>query len=124
MGGNPVYQARSLYSLIDEEADFDDVALCIAVGYVVKSLEEQAVHVSVYPNPSRSVQLFFETRGLVDEDVLYMITLRVIQGRPVMQQTMSGQIGSLLVSSLAQGLYHWSLSVEGMALDQGKVAIY
>ena len=124
VGGNPVYQARSLYSLIDDKTEFDDALICAADGYVVKSFDGQVQLVNVYPNPNRTGQLFFETSGLEDEAAFYSIVLCDIQGRPVMRQTMSGQIGSLLVSSLAQGLYRWSFSAEGVTIDQGKVIIH
>ena len=46
LGGNPVYQARSLYALFDPEADFDDALACVLEGYVVKN-EEQNDEISI-----------------------------------------------------------------------------
>ncbi|MBK8950418.1 MAG: hypothetical protein IPM68_16665 [Flavobacteriales bacterium] len=41
IGGNAVFKARSLYWLIDDNYDFDDLLLCLSYGIVVKSLTER-----------------------------------------------------------------------------------
>src|SRR5690606_34241710 len=54
VGGNAVYRARSLYSLIDDEVDFDDQLLCLQAGIIVKSLMDNAsLNLQLVPNPAR-----------------------------------------------------------------------
>jgi hypothetical protein len=53
VGGNAVFRARALYSLIDDEAEFDDPLLCLQQGIIVKSMEVADVSsVGVVPNPA------------------------------------------------------------------------
>ncbi|MBL7962935.1 MAG: T9SS type A sorting domain-containing protein [Flavobacteriales bacterium] len=124
VGGNPVYQARALYALIDEDADFDDALLCIAEGFVVKSLVEPSLSVQAYPNPNRTGQLFFEIDGLDEGDRSITVLLFDMQGRPVVQQPLAGWKGSADVSRLAQGLYHWTVLLDGQRIGQGKVTLF
>ena len=124
LGGNPVYQARSLYSLIDEEADFDDALLCAEAGYVVKSMEQPAPSIRAYPNPNRTGQLFFEVLGLDAAEQVLTAILYDVQGRPVAEQQINGPKGGMDVSRLAQGLYHWTVQLNDQRLGHGKVTIF
>lgn len=124
VGGNPVYQARSLYSLVDDQAEFDDALICMAAGYVVKSLEETAPSVTVYPNPNRTGQQFFEFKGLLDEEAVITVQLFDAQGRQILDQRLAGAKESVDVSGLAQGLYNWVISIDGRLLSHGKVTIF
>ncbi|MCB0809976.1 MAG: T9SS type A sorting domain-containing protein [Flavobacteriales bacterium] len=123
-GGNPVYQARSLYSLVDDQAEFDDALLCIAAGYVVKSMDEPELSVTVYPNPNRTGQQFFEIKGLLDEEAMITVHLIDAQGRQLLDQRLTGTKGSLDVSGLAQGLYTWVVFIDGRQMNQGKVTLF
>lgn len=124
LGGNPVYQARSLCSLIDDELDFDDALICIADGFVVKSGLEHALQVKAYPNPNRTGQQFFEVSGLNNGVDRLTIILYDTQGRPVVEKMLAGPIGSVDVSSLSQGLYHWTVLHNGQRVGHGKVTLY
>ena len=124
LGGNPVYQARSLYSLIDDAAEFDDALICIADGIVVKNLEEPVPSVNVFPNPTRTGQLFFEVTGHGDEEQQGRMVLHDVEGRPVLVQTTMGPRGVINVGALAQGIYQWTLSIEDKPVDRGKVTIF
>lgn len=124
MGGNPVYQARSLYSLVDDQAEFNDALLCIADGYVVKNLDEPDLSVTVYPNPNRTGQQFFAIKGLLDEEAMIIVQLYDAQGRKLLDQQLLGTNGSVDVSGLAQGLYSWVVSIDGRRFDQGKITLF
>lgn len=53
VGGNAVFLARALYSLIDDAQDFDDPLLCLQQGIVVKSMAAADVNnMAVIPNPA------------------------------------------------------------------------
>ncbi|MBK8950427.1 MAG: hypothetical protein IPM68_16710 [Flavobacteriales bacterium] len=65
LGGNAVFKARSLYWLIDDAYDFDDAALCLPYGIIVKNLTEQHAHaVSVVPNPAKDEATLVLTREI------------------------------------------------------------
>lgn len=124
LGGNPVYQARALYALIDEEAEFDDALLCITEGFVVKNLAEPSLSVRAYPNPNRTGQLFLEIDGLDEGGRSIIVLLYDIQGRPVAQLPLGGRKGSVDVSKLTQGLYHWTVLLDDERIGQGKVTLF
>lgn len=125
LGGNPVYQARSMYTLVDEEADFDDALICVASGFALKDAYVLGQRVMVYPNPNRDGQLNFRVTGL-DESVEHSCTIMLfdLQGQLVLQQSVKTGSALVDVSSLAQGLYQWSMTFDGVRLEQGSVTIF
>ncbi|QQR87174.1 MAG: T9SS type A sorting domain-containing protein [Flavobacteriales bacterium] len=103
VGGNPVYQARSLYTLVDETLDFDDALLCVAAGYAVKNDDQEKLRVMVFPNPNRDGSLNFRVLGLVDNNLTATVKLFDELGREVGSTRMNGDRTTMDVSQLAQG---------------------
>ncbi|QQR86067.1 MAG: T9SS type A sorting domain-containing protein [Flavobacteriales bacterium] len=126
LGGNPVYQARSMYTLIDEEMDFDDALICVAAGFAVKDVEASAPRVSVYPNPNRDGVLNFHMTGLDEtNETNAMVSLYDAQGQEVAsQEGIKTSRSQMDVSRLAQGVYQWVVRLNGSRLAQGKVTIF
>ncbi|QQR86070.1 MAG: T9SS type A sorting domain-containing protein [Flavobacteriales bacterium] len=125
LGGNPVYQARSMYTLINEEADFDDALLCVASGFAVKNDEVVSPGIAVYPNPNRDGQLNFLVTGL-DDTMGHSgkIVLFNAQGQVVGHHIINSSRAQLNVATLAQGVYQWTMHMDGEKLGQGKVTIF
>ena len=122
LGGNPVYQARSMYILIDPNAEFEDDLLCAQQGYVVKQMEEsEQIAVHVYPNPTRGDDLYVALTGPVDDEQVSVIHLYDVNGRIISTTKLSGSTGVVNITFLSQGLYQWSLEQEGVRVAQGKV---
>lgn len=124
VGGNPVYQARALYSLVDGDAEFDDALLCASAGYVVKSEELEAPRVSVYPNPSRTGRITIELYELPAGVHTTAVALYDAQGERILKEDFDGSRTSLNVGSIAQGLYYWAFILDGHAVQRGKVTIF
>lgn len=121
LGGNPVYQARSLYALIDPEADFDDALACVLEGYVVKNEEQNdEISITVYPNPTRGSEVYVVVRGLKQADRTFTIQVVDLRGLLVMEHRFTGANSVLDVNILAQGSYQWSVQQEGVRIAQGK----
>ncbi|QQR87172.1 MAG: T9SS type A sorting domain-containing protein [Flavobacteriales bacterium] len=125
LGGNPVYQARSMYTLIDEEMDFDDALICVASGFAVKDADARGQHVVVYPNPNRDGLLNFMLTGLDDtKEHTGTIVLYDVQGQEVGRQSINSGRAQMDVSGLAQGLYQWSLIMDEGTRELGTVTIF
>lgn len=125
LGGNPVYQARSLYTMIDAEVDFDDALICVAVGFAVKDAEVQGPQITVFPNPNRDGLLNFQVTGLDDTvDHKGTMFLYDAQGQEVWSQGIITSRSQMDVSMLSQGLYQWRVVMDGVKLGQGKVTIF
>jgi len=123
LGGNEVFRARSLYSLFDDTQEFDDVALCLQHGIVVKSLSEptQSV-VSVVPNPASDEAALVFTRTLT-EPGLFILYDAV--GSEVFRQVVPAEMPRVTFSTaqLAPALYHYQVSTQYGRLGAGKVTI-
>ncbi len=123
IGGNAVYRARSLYSLIDDDQEFDDPALCLAQGIVIRSLEQStAPAVMIIPNPAsdRAVLLcespMTASGALVLRDALGREALRIA----LAQETMSVEFNT---AALKPGPYHFVVECNGQQLGDGKFVV-
>jgi len=123
IGGNAVFKARSLYSLIDGAQVFDDPLLCLPYGIVVKSLMEHASNaVSVVPNPASdeaSLVLSLETTEpayLTLHNTVGSEVLRVFVPKGVVRHSFS-------TANIAPGLYHYKVLSGGGLLGDGKLTI-
>ena len=125
LGGNPVYQARSLYTMIAVDVDFDDALICVAAGFAVKDAEALVPQITVYPNPNRDGYLNFSVAGLDDtKEHKGTITLFDAQGQEVGRQPFNSSRAQMDVSRLAQGVYQWTVHVDGTRSGQGQVTIF
>jgi len=123
VGGNAVFKARSLYSLIDGAQVFDDPLLCLPYGIVVKSLMEHASNaVSVVPNPASdeaSLVLSLETTEpayLTLHNTVGSEVLRVFVPKGVVRHSFS-------TANIAPGLYYYKVFGGGGLLGDGKLTI-
>lgn len=97
----------------------------MAAGYAVKNEAVASTRVDVYPNPNRTGQLFFRVSGLdARQEHTGMIEVYDVQGQILARKVLLASSDELDVSNVAQGMYHWRLTIDGATIGQGKVAIY
>lgn len=123
LGGNAVFKARSLYWLIDDSYDFDDQALCLQHGIMVKSLAAQPINaVTVVPNPAVDEATLVLDREL-DEPGSFVVYDAV--GAEVMRQVVPIEMPRLAFStaSLAPALYHYQVRGPSGVIGVGKLTI-
>ncbi len=123
LGGNVVFKARSMYSLINDEVEFDDVEICIQHGIVVKRFNEATPNtVNVIPNPAidEAVLVISIMQELSGTFVIYDIT-----GAEVFRRTVPGGLQHHPFSTvgLAPGIYHYKVVVSDQEIGVGKVTI-
>lgn len=123
LGGNAVFKARSLYWLIDDTYDFDDAALCLPYGIVVKRLLDQHINaVSVVPNPS------------VDEAALVLARTLEQTGSFVLYDALGAEVLRFVVpkdqfripfstAALVPALYHYQVRGSVGIVGEGKLSI-
>ncbi|MBV6404522.1 MAG: hypothetical protein IT228_00635 [Flavobacteriales bacterium] len=123
LGGNAVFKARSLYWLIDDSYDFDDQALCLQHGIIVKSLAAQPINaVAVIPNPAVDEATLVLDHEL-DEPGSFVVYDAV--GAEVMRQVVPIDMPRLAFStaSLAPALYHYQVRGPSGVIGVGKLTI-
>ncbi len=123
VGGNSVFKARSLYWLIDDSYDFDDQALCLQHGIVVKSLTALPINtITVVPNPAADEATLVLDREL-DEPGSFVIYDAV--GAEVMRQVVPIEMPRMAFStaSLAPALYHYQVRGPSGVVGVGKLTI-
>lgn len=109
LGGNAVFKARSLYWLIDDTYDFDDAALCLPYGIVVKSLTEPPMNsTAVIPNPASNEATLVLERPLEEAG---MFVVYDALGSELMRHPLPMEMGRLVfnTASLAPGPYHYQV---------------
>ena len=123
VGGNAVYRARALYSLIDEEQVYDDEALCLGHGIIVKRLMETVQStLSVIPNPATDEATLVLTRTL-DEPGMFILYDAI--GAEVMRYVVPPDMlrVAFSISSLAPALYHYQVRGVSGVIGGGKLSV-
>jgi len=123
MGGNAVYRARALYSLIDEEQAYDDEALCLAHGIIVKSLVNAVPNaVSVIPNPASDEATLVLT---MEQETPGMLIIFDALGAEVARHTVpaGSQRHAFSTVALAPALYHYKVLMADSVIGNGKLTI-
>jgi len=123
LGGNAVYRARALYSLIDEEQVYDDEALCLVNGIITKRLTEPSPNsVSVIPNPASDEAVLALTHTL-DEPGMFILYDAV--GAEVMRYTVPMDMPRVAfnIASLSPALYHYQVRGPSGVIGNGKLTV-
>ena len=127
-GGLAVYKARGMYAMINDEIDYDDDALCLSEGVVLRQASNQSAlsgvyeFASVYPNPANDmVTLSFE----FGNDVSGIIDIFNSLGQNVSSSILSQDehFTSLNVKSLENGIYTYSVRSNAGFIQKGKLVI-
>lgn len=123
VGGNAVYRARALYSLVDDEEEFDDPAICLQQGIIVRSADEDGGNVvQVLPNPAtdEATPIYQLDEGATGEFII-----RDAMGRAIARHNVGSEQNRFAFSTtqLAAGLYHFVLIVDDEQVGDGKLTI-
>ncbi|MCC6839593.1 MAG: hypothetical protein IT230_05480 [Flavobacteriales bacterium] len=123
VGGNAVYQARSLYRTIDDGYAFDDPLLCLPHGIIVKStIAEDASAIGIVPDPA------WDEATLVLEEPLEepgTLVLYNALGKEVMRMAVSPDQPrtSFGIGRLSPGMYHYRVVTSTGLAGLGKWSV-
>jgi hypothetical protein len=124
IGGNAVYRARALYSLINDDQEFDDPALCLAQGITIRSLEQPPAWSSalIVPNPANDrASLIYDPGGAADAVlVLYDALGREALRVPLPPKELMFEFS---IATKAPGAYHFVVESEGGSLGEGRFVV-
>ena len=122
-GGTGVYRARALYELYDANINYDDEALCNAVGieYLTRPEDETtAEYLSLSPNPADK---HIDVRCMLPNAILH---IRDIAGREVLSSVIVPDISFAYrwdISGLPEGIYLIQTEAEGHILSSQRFVI-
>ena len=123
VGGNAVFRARALYSLIDDEAEFDDQLLCLQQGIIVKSMEVADLSsVAVVPNPATDEASLVLTE---EWDAPGVFIVYDALGAEVFRHTVPAytQRYAFSTTALAPAMYHYRVRGRSGVESNGKLSI-
>jgi len=123
LGGNAVFRARALYSLIDDTQDFNDPLICLQQGIIVKSVEASKVHVvAIVPNPATDEAILvleqeWDTPGVfIIHNALGAEALHLVVPAHTVRYSFS-------TASLAPAVYHFQVRAPSGTVCHGKMSI-
>ncbi|MFZ1694321.1 MAG: hypothetical protein WAT74_14070 [Flavobacteriales bacterium] len=122
-GGNAVFRARSLYSLIDDAHDYDDAALCLQQGLITKRKPVGAEPLcALVPNPTKDQAVLVLNAALNDPAWLVMVNAL---GAEVFRTLIPADQPrtELGLAGLASGIYHYTLVGAQSTIGSGKLAV-
>ena len=122
-GGNAVFRARGMYSLINDEQEYNDPAACLPFGFIVRSVHQYGTNsVQIMPNPADGeVTLTYA----LPEGAIGTFVLMDATGREVRRYELGTAMNRLVFSTIGlnAGPYHFLMfSGEGMA-GEGRLVI-
>jgi len=123
VGGNSVFRARALYTLIDDRQDYDDELLCLQHGIIVKSLRQPSVvGLSVIPNPATNEATLVLTETLNEPGVFVVFDAL---GAEVLRSVVPVQTlrWSMNTELLAPAMYQYQVRGPSGLLGVGKLTI-
>lgn len=122
-GGNAVYQARSMYRLINDTVFFDDQLICLQHGIIVKSIRQQDPNrTGVIPNPAKDRATLMMEQPLDNPGtfVLYNMLGTVVFHLDVAANAFRTDFST---TGIAQGMYHYRVISTKGVVGSGKLSI-
>ena len=124
-GGNAVFFARSLYSLVDKDKQYDDFKICNLIGVELRKPGKEkdgGVLAAIYPNPANeSATLTYS----VPKKSKIEFTIRTTTSQRILNKTLQG--GDLKYSfstiDLKPAVYFYELRSNGELIANGKLII-
>jgi hypothetical protein len=113
-GGDAVYEARSMYRLIDDEVVFDDKKLCVVPVHTEKKQSITAIPIfKVFPNPASDyAQISYNSTDAIT------IQITDLSGRILSSKNYQASDNIIETSDLANGMYFISLLNEKNTIIQ------
>ena len=112
-GGEAVYKARMLYSLVNDSISYDDYDLCILQGIAPRhSKPIDEIKFSLFPNPSSQQATLTYQLGEFDSGKFQMVDQL---GRVICKNELSSLENNLLINiqEIPIGVYSYQLIVNG-----------
>jgi hypothetical protein len=122
-GGNAVFRARALYSLIDDTREYDDMLLCLAQGLLTKRFADSAPMLChVVPNPADDQATLVLPAPLVESARLLLTNA---MGAEVMRLQVPADQSRFSFSTrgLVPGIYHYTVLNPMGVIGGGRLAI-
>ena len=120
LGGNAVFKARALYSLIDDAQVFDDPLICLQSGIVVRSATEPTeLSLQVVPNPASEEATL--VLGSEHEYAAQFIIMNAL-GKEVLRYAVPAEVTRFGFSTamLSRAMYHYQVVGPGGLMGTGK----
>ena len=127
-GGLAVYKARGMYAMINDAIDYDDDAICLSEGVVLRQASHQSAmqnvyeYASLFPNPAKeTVTLSFE----FGKDIAGGIDIFNSMGQDIKTIRLSANEHnvSVDVKNLSNGIYTYSIRSDEGFIQKGKLTI-
>lgn len=126
-GGNAVFRARTLYSLINEYARFNDMEICNLQGIALRQFanseeKDKRPFAKLYPNPANeAATLVYE----LPENIKGEFSIFSTTGQRWQMKELSGGRSEYQFSTkaLLPGVYYYSLKAGGVPVTFGKLVI-
>jgi hypothetical protein len=123
-GGNSVFRARDLYSMVNNSVSYDDFALCLMSGILMR---EAGNVISIpepymYPNPAgESATLIYSLPENTTGELLIYNTLGQIESRySLTDKTTQFKFST---STLNSGVFYYKVYNDGELISTGKLSI-
>jgi hypothetical protein len=127
-GGNAVYEARSLYSLINDTIEFDDIALCLQQGIYrqqaqANDIKNSKPNSSIVPNPATD-RITVITDSLADSDLCNLI-ISEVTGKQVLVHILNckSHQSEISIADLSEGIYFYKIIKNSTLHSTGKFII-
>jgi hypothetical protein len=120
-GGNAVFKARAILSLITDEMVYDDVNICLQAGIILRQTPKKpAAH--LYPNPANSsVTLVYELPEGSTAELLLYNSVGMLQLKKPLNTDMTSM--SFSTEHLSPGVYHYRVNSNNDFQLNGKLVI-
>ncbi len=122
-GGNAVFRARAIYSLIDDDQEYDDAALCLQQGLITKNKPADTPPTCLLlPNPATD-QATLVLDAPLSEPATLLLT-NALGAVALSVRVPAEQLRTeLKLAGLAPGIYHYTLRWPQGTIGTGKLAV-
>ncbi|RYE16482.1 MAG: T9SS type A sorting domain-containing protein, partial [Sphingobacteriales bacterium] len=120
-GGNAVFRARALYSVLSDTVEYNDRVVCLQQGVVLRK-KQPANLVKVYPNPA-SDKATIEYK--LTEEAIGTLVLFNTLGQEITRFSLPAHSGAFdfSTSEFAQAVYFYKVYSSGNPIGSGKLSI-
>ena len=120
-GGQAVFRARALYSVLNDSIVYNDAETCLQQGIVIRKAQPVS-HVKVYPNPAQDKATLEYT--LTDDAKGTLVIFNTL-GQEVARHNLPENSGTYEFSTaeFAQAVYYYKVYSNGSEIGSGKLSV-
>ncbi|MBK9045491.1 MAG: T9SS type A sorting domain-containing protein [Bacteroidetes bacterium] len=120
-GGNAVFRARAILSLISDNYVYDDINICLQAGIILRQISKTPT-ASLYPNPANnSVTLVYELPEVSTAEFLLFNSVGMLQLKKQLKSDITQT--SFSTEHLAPGVYNYRVNTSSDFQLNGKLVI-